>query len=75
MRSQLKSPAREVGNWIEPHLHFEVTTSSKLVAGEGVPYRIDRYRCKRASDGPMGIRIHELPLGNNVVAFGEDHGK
>ncbi len=63
------------GDAREPHLHFEVTTSSKLLAGEGVPYLIDRYRCRRASDGPMEIRMHELPLDNSVVVFGEDHGK
>jgi len=63
------------GDAREPHLHFEVTTSSKLLAGEGVPYLIDRYRCKSASDAPMELRIHELPLDNSVVAFGEDHGK
>ena len=63
------------GDAREPHLHFEVTTSPKLLAGEGVPYLIDRYRCKSASDGPVELRIHELPLDNSVVAFGEDHGK
>jgi hypothetical protein len=40
-----------------------------------MPYLIDRYRCKSANDGPMELRIHELPLDNSVVAFGEDHGK
>jgi Peptidase family M23 len=63
------------GDAREPHLHFEVTTSSKLLAGEGVPYLIDQYRCKSASDGPMELRTHELPLDNSVVIFGEDHGK
>jgi hypothetical protein len=61
------------GDAREPHLHFEVTTSSKLLAGEGVPYLIDRYRCKSASDGAMEFRIHELPLDNSVVVFGEHH--
>jgi hypothetical protein len=59
----------------EPHLHFEVTNSSKLLAGEGVPYLIDRYSCKSASDGPMEFRIHELPLNNCVIRFAEDSGK
>ncbi len=63
------------GDAREPHLHFEVTTSSKLLAGEGVPYLIDRYRCKSASDGPTELRIHELPLNKSVVVFGEDGGK
>ena len=63
------------GDAREPHLHFEVTTSSKLMAGEGVPYLIDRYRCKSASDGPMELYIHQLPLGKSVVIFGEDRDK
>ena len=60
------------GDAREPHLHFEVTTSSKLLAGEGVPYLIDRYRCMSASGGPIELRIQELPLNNTVVVFGED---
>jgi Peptidase family M23 len=63
------------GDAREPHLHFEVTTSSKLMTGEGVPYLINRYRCKSASGGGIELRIHELPLNNSVVVFGEDHGK
>ena len=63
------------GDAREPHLHFEVTTSSKLLAGEGVPYLIDRYRCRSASDGFMELRTLELPLGNSVVVFGQDPSK
>jgi len=74
-RGQVVARIGASGDAREPHLHFEVTTSSKLLAGEGVPYLIDRYRCKGASDGPMELRIHELPLDNSVVVFGEDHGK
>jgi hypothetical protein len=60
------------GDAREPHLHFEVTTSSQLLAGEGVPYLIDRYRCKSTSDGPAKLHTHELPLDHSVVTFGED---
>jgi hypothetical protein len=74
-RGQVVARIGASGDAREPHLHFEVTTSSKLLAGEGVPYVIERYRCKGASDGPMELRIHELPLDNSVVVFGEDHGK
>jgi Peptidase family M23 len=59
------------GDAREPHLHFEVTTSSKLLAGEGVPYLIDRYRCKSTSDGTAKLHTHELPLDHSVVTFGE----
>ena len=63
------------GDAREPHLHFEVTTSPKLVAGEGVPYLIDQYRTMSASGGQMELRKRELPLDKNIVVFGEDHGK
>ena len=60
------------GDAREPHLHFEVTTSSKLLEGEGVPYLIDGYRCKSTSDGPAELHIDELPLDHSVITFGED---
>jgi hypothetical protein len=60
------------GDAREPHLHFEVTTSSKLLAGEGVPYVIDRYRCKSTGEGPAELHTHELPLDKSVVIFGEE---
>ena len=59
------------GDAREPHLHFEITTSSKLMAGEGVPYLIDQYTSKSASDGPAELHTHELPLDKSVVTFGE----
>ena len=60
------------GDAREPHLHFEVTTSSKLLAGEGVPYLIDRYGCNATCDGPAKLHTHELPLNHSVVTFGEE---
>ena len=59
------------GDAREPHLHFEITTSSKLMAGEGVPYLIDQYTSKSTSDGPAELHTHELPLDKSVVTFGE----
>ena len=43
------------GGRIRVDLHFEVTTSSKLLAGEGVPYLIDRYPCMSANGGPIEL--------------------
>jgi hypothetical protein len=70
-RGQVLARIGSSGDAREPHLHFEVTTSSKLLAGEGVPYLIDRYHCKNTSGGPIEQRIHEMPMNKSVVAFGE----
>ena len=74
-RGQVLARVGATGDAREPHLHFEVTDSSKPLVGEGVPYLIDRYRCKSARDGQVKLYIHELPLGGSVVIFGEDRTK
>jgi murein DD-endopeptidase MepM/ murein hydrolase activator NlpD len=43
-RGQLLARIGSSGDAREPHLHFEVTTSAKQLAGEGVPYVLDEYR-------------------------------
>jgi peptidase M23-like protein len=68
-RGQLLARIGASGDAREPHLHFEVTTSPKLLAGEGVPYVINSYRATSASGQALGLRKHELPLDNTVVAF------
>jgi murein DD-endopeptidase MepM/ murein hydrolase activator NlpD len=62
------------GDAREPHLHFEVTNSSKPLSGEGIPYLIDRYRSK-GTNGVLELRTRELPLGKSVVVFNEGRGK
>jgi hypothetical protein len=58
------------GDAREPHLHFEITTSPKLLAGEGLPYLIDQYRIT-ISNGKTERRTQELPLKDMLVDFGE----
>jgi murein DD-endopeptidase MepM/ murein hydrolase activator NlpD len=57
------------GDAREPHLHFEVTTSAKQLAGEGVPYVIDEYRLSGNDNRPAEPRARELPLKNEIVDF------
>jgi len=63
------------GNARESHLHFEATDSSKMLAREGLPCLVDQYRSMSASGGSGILRIRELPLNNNLVAFAGDLDK
>ncbi|MGO1070146.1 M23 family metallopeptidase [Lysobacter sp. CA199] len=68
------APLAQIGNsgdarW--PHLHFQVVTSPDILASEGVPYVIDRYRM-RDSDGNWQTRTGEFPLDSDAIDFGAD---
>lgn len=56
------------GDSREPHLHFEVMDNPDLLAGEGLPYLIDRYEI-RLSEGEMDSRIGELPIQEMLINF------
>jgi murein DD-endopeptidase MepM/ murein hydrolase activator NlpD len=71
-RGQMLGRIGATGDAREPHLHFEVTDSAKALAGDGLPYLIDRYRLQGSEGGPLKLRTDELPLDHNIVAFGED---
>jgi murein DD-endopeptidase MepM/ murein hydrolase activator NlpD len=63
------------GDAREPHLHFEVTDSPKLIAGEGLPYVIERYHAMSAGGGSGALRMRELPMNNNLIEFPGGHEK
>lgn len=71
-RGQMLAQVGASGDAREPHLHFELTDSPKALAGDGIPYLIDRYRLQIAGGGPSELHINELPLDHNIVAFGDD---
>lgn len=56
------------GDSREPHLHFEVTDSPELLAGEGLPYLIDQYEI-RSADGHLDLRVDELPVLEMMINF------
>ncbi|MCY7270875.1 MAG: M23 family metallopeptidase [Sphingomonas bacterium] len=69
LRGQSLALVGNSGDAREPHLHFQVTTSPEILASEGLPYVIDRFRVK-AADGSSQDRVREFPLSNAVIDFG-----
>ena len=69
-RGQVLAKIGGSGDAREPHVHFQVQTSSDPLAGEGVPYLIDHYRVKSADD-VWHTRTRELPLGGMLIDFGQ----
>jgi hypothetical protein len=67
-KGQVLARVGNSGDSREPHLHFEVTTSPKLLAGEGVPYVIDRYFFNAPNQTGKAHR-RELPLNDMLVDF------
>jgi murein DD-endopeptidase MepM/ murein hydrolase activator NlpD len=55
------------GSSFEPHLHFEVTTLSEPMVGEGLPYLLDKYEA--VTDGVPQHRRRELPTQGMIVNF------
>jgi hypothetical protein len=68
-RGQVLAKIGDSGDAREPHVHFQVQTSSDPLTGEGVPYLIDHYRVKSVTD-IWQKTTHESPLRNMLVDFG-----
>ena len=66
-RGQLLALVGNSGSSFEPHLHFEVTTSSTPMVGEGLPYLLDEYEA--VTDGVVQQRRRELPIEGAIVNF------
>jgi hypothetical protein len=69
-RGQVLAKIGNSGDAREPHVHFQVQTTSDPLAGEGVPYLIDHYRVKSADDVWQNHK-RELPLGGMLIDFGQ----
>lgn len=72
-RGQVLARIGSSGDAREPHLHFQVSTSARQLAGEGVPYLIDQYRVKSAGDA-WQTRTRELPMRDMDIDFGHARG-
>jgi hypothetical protein len=68
-RGQMLARIGASGDAREPHLHFEVTNSSTVLVGEGMPYLIDHFRTQSEGEGQPVTHVNELPLGKNIVSF------
>jgi len=74
-RGQVLARIGDPGDARGPHLHFQVSTSVNAVAGEGVPYRIDKYCVAKQAGVLNEQRRGELPLNGMHVDFCEAESK
>ncbi|MDQ2840299.1 MAG: M23 family metallopeptidase [Acidobacteriota bacterium] len=68
-RGQVLACIGASGDAREPHLHFELTTSPKVIRGEGIPYLLNRYRSKSNVNASVEVHTDDLPLDKDLVEF------
>lgn len=68
-RGQLLANIGNSGDAREPHLHFQLETSTDILNSEGVPYVIDHYKVK--TEHGWDERNGELPVRGMIVEFGQ----
>jgi murein DD-endopeptidase MepM/ murein hydrolase activator NlpD len=65
----------DTGQTTAPHLHFQITDAPGVLASEGVPFLLDRFRfLGYAADfeenkHPDAPRRHELPAEDEVIGL------
>lgn len=74
-RGQVLGLIGNSGNSFAPHLHFEITNSTVVLGGEGVPYHFDAFRVQTSEGGSSTLHRRELPLEKMVVDFGGSAGE
>lgn len=55
------------GDAREPHLHFQLTDAPDILAAEGLPHVIDRYRLRVGAESYE--RTNELPVRGTLIDF------
>ncbi|MGK5014734.1 M23 family metallopeptidase [Janthinobacterium sp. HLS12-2] len=70
-RGQILARVGNSGDARWPHLHFQISDNSDILASEGLPYLIDQFKLK-LPDGIWELRNNEFPLNDGVIDFGPE---
>lgn len=68
-RGQILARVGNSGDARWPHLHFQISDNSEILASEGLPYLIDRFKLQ-LPDGTWSLRNNDFPLSDGVIDFG-----